>query len=1485
MPATPNKLTLNFTKSNYSVFGTRTNLQSVEQQQEQKAELLEGTRGDGLTHLKNGVDYVNPGEEDQMEIYGYRRNSAFTAITWFLIVISGGTLRLIFHWVPHLMLLATHSRCSLEQADTVLLLEKFQGKHTSYHVKKIKIINAQKIWEKSQEDANVEAEKSPAKLNDSRSETQSAVTIEPEQDQEKGPLPLSLHLSGGLFKEVQWIYTFTCKKLIYVWDAERCEYLKLRGLDTGVLCSQLHQMPGLTGAQQSMRSGVYGLNEIIVPVKGFFTLLALEVLNPFYVFQLLSFCLWMYDNYVYYAMVILGMSGCGIVMAVLQTRRNQRNLRSTVTSSDVATVLRDKTSGATAQVSAKCLVPGDILVIPSYGCVMPCDAVLLTGNCILNESMLTGESVPVTKTPLPATCDVIYDSKEHARHTLFCGTRVLQTRYFGGEKVLAVVIRTGFNTSKGGLVRSIMYPPPVDFKFEQDSYKFVELLGCIASIGVIYTIVSKSMRGVELEDIIVEALDLITIVVPPALPAAMTVGRLVAQNRLEKLKIFCTSPRAINVSGSIDCVCFDKTGTLTEDGLDMWGVVAVTMKKFQLPSKDISILPLNEVLIGMVTCHSITIIDGQLIGDPLDLKMFESTGWTLEEPNVSDTSKFSMLFPTIVRPPKSANLKAILTSTTPSHNNDELGQDVTENLGMDDQLNGGDGVEIGIVRQFPFTSSLQRMSVITRTLGADHYDLYCKGSPEMILSLSKPESIPHDFNSVLQEYTSEGYRVIALAHKSLKRLSYAKVQRITREVAETELNFLAFVILENRLKPETMPVIAALNEAAIKVVMVTGDNMLTALSVARDCDIVKPGVPVIAVAAVVQQNQTKPQMYFTRSYTQNSQAHSSPTAGDISEMTDINSIVSLETVESGGVFSNHRGDSVTNYLSDDIQRMEKGKNGPRKNDYVFSMTGKTWALVKQYYPELIPKLTTRGTIFARMSPDQKQQLVQELQALGYYVAMVGDGANDCGALKAAHTGISLSDTESSVASPFTSRETNISCVLTVIREGRAALVTSFGIFKYMAAYSLTQFVSVMLLYSIESNLTDIEFLYIDLFIISIFAFFFGKTKAYEGPLHKTPPLTSLISVTPILSLVAQIIIVGIFQYLSLMNLRQMEWFKPFVPRPDDKDDVRCLENYTIFIVSSIQYIILAVVFSKGRPYRKAIWTNYGLLASFILLSVFSAYLSVSPFDRLAGWFELELPDDKQFRLILVAYGLVNFLVAMVVEYLFIEYLVFTKLRKRLHNIDKSRKKFLAFERDMSNANDWPILSQEPLPEAAPDLLIRQNQVTEIKIEKRVTESISSDYNVVAVPHEHHGSPPTLPPDCVLPFKNGDRFGGSTCEVPLNPRSLYNERRNTVSMQTMLNYCDEGKKKEISTSNNQSAVNNRNNKPRLNSESARDIDRTEKTGRIKEVNPIATLPRHSAAVNAMMASEERIFRKNSFVNPKSEELMGTQSVLELDVMPS
>merc|ERR1719347_524831 len=92
---------------------------------------------------------------------------------------------------------------------------------------------------------------------------------------------------------------------------------------------------------------------------------------------------------------------------------------------------------------------------------------------------------------------------------------------------------------------------------------------------MIYSMARMVIAEESIHDIIFEVLDLITIVVPPALPAAMTIGIVLANQRLIPKNIFCISPRTINVAGTTDCVCFDKTGTITEDGMDMWGVLPV----------------------------------------------------------------------------------------------------------------------------------------------------------------------------------------------------------------------------------------------------------------------------------------------------------------------------------------------------------------------------------------------------------------------------------------------------------------------------------------------------------------------------------------------------------------------------------------------------------------------------------------------------------------------------------------------------------------------------------------------------------------------------------------------------------------------------------------------------------------------------------------------------------------------------------------------
>lgn len=94
----------------------------------------------------------------------------------------------------------------------------------------------------------------------------------------------------------------------------------------------------------------------------------------------------------------------------------------------------------------------------------------------------------------------------------------------------------------------------------------------------------------------------------------------------------------------------------------------------------------------------------------------------------------------------------------------------------------------------------------------------------------------------------QGYRVLAVARRILD-INFVKAQRAMREELELDMEFLGLVVLENRLKPETTPVITQLKDAALRTVMVTGDNILTAISVARECGILDEIRPLYIVEA------------------------------------------------------------------------------------------------------------------------------------------------------------------------------------------------------------------------------------------------------------------------------------------------------------------------------------------------------------------------------------------------------------------------------------------------------------------------------------------------------------------------------------------------------------------------------------------------------------------------------------------------------------
>ncbi len=105
-----------------------------------------------------------------------------------------------------------------------------------------------------------------------------------------------------------------------------------------------------------------------------------------------------------------------------------------------------------------------------------------------------GESVPTTKTPLPSN-DKQYNPTDHKRHTLFAGTHIIQSCYYGKALVLAVVVRTGFLTAKGGMVRSILFPKPLNMKFYWDSIKYILILSVLGGGAVVYTILIHRIGG------------------------------------------------------------------------------------------------------------------------------------------------------------------------------------------------------------------------------------------------------------------------------------------------------------------------------------------------------------------------------------------------------------------------------------------------------------------------------------------------------------------------------------------------------------------------------------------------------------------------------------------------------------------------------------------------------------------------------------------------------------------------------------------------------------------------------------------------------------------------------------------------------------------------------------------------------------------------------------------------------------------------------
>jgi predicted P-type ATPase len=578
------------------------------------------------------------------------------------------------------------------------------------------------------------------------------------------------------------------------------------------------------------------------------------------------------------------------------------------------------------------------------------------------------------------------------------------------------------------------------------------ILGVVAFIAFLDRFIDNALKGKPVIDTIMNSLDIVTIAVPPALPLILTVGIGFSVQRLKKKGIFCINPDRLNHSGRIDTVCWDKTGTLTVPNLRF---VGTHQGRF---SNDLDFSKRN--IVGnprsierlMLACHGISKPDRDLIGHGLDVETFTRTGF-----DISPLHHTDLIF-------KGAPLP-ILCSI--------VGGELENPL--------------YIAKRYEFCSYLQTSSTISFIPEDDSLFVYTKGSPEAIKKLCI-DLIPNDFDQTCTKYAMEGYYVIACAVKILK--TAIPIDDLLRKDVEVGLTFVGLLIFENPLKSEALTTIETLSNANIRSVIITGDNIYTAINVSKQLRLITSAM-----------------------------------------MIDFeNGRLVLST------FSN--GEIIPNNMVEDLNHVILGN---RENE--LCITSSALIHLQESDPKLLNKIMPKLRIFARTKPDQKTWIVEWLIKNGSTVGMCGDGTNDCGALKAANVGIALSSAEASIIAPFTSSKKCVSDMVELIREGRCALETSYSGFKYMMLYPLIQLMIAATLTKFGTALANNQYLFDDIFIVTTLALF----SLYTNPaskLTKVRPTDSLFSFEILYSIISQLLLCILFFAINIAVAVRQNWYCP-----------------------------------------------------------------------------------------------------------------------------------------------------------------------------------------------------------------------------------------------------------------------------------------------------------------------------------------------------
>lgn len=464
-----------------------------------------------------------------------------------------------------------------------------------------------------------------------------------------------------------------------------------------------------------------------------------------------------------------------------------------------ARVIRD---GVVRDIPAEEVVPGDVVVLEA-GNRVPADAVLLEANNLYaDESMLTGESIPVAK----SRTDQINANLAgvSSRNMVYMGSMITN----GTGRALVMV--TGMETEMGRIAEMMETAGAQETPLQKRLEKLGEYMvaGCLIICAIVALL--GILRGEPVIQMLLGGISLAVAAVPEGLPAVVTIALAIGVRRMVQKNALIRRLPAVETLGCATVICSDKTGTLTENRMTV--VEAYAGKNPYVMRKD------SQGRLG-AWCRGREVHVEKTTGLKLLLKIGLLCNNARIVENDSDSEIDIEGDPTEV-----ALARAAIDA------------------GLDREAVSS---AYRRVREIPFDSERKLMSVICRTSSGELF-LFAKGAPEIIIDkctkimiADRERDITYDDREKLRDecsaMTSRALRVMAFAYRTVQPA------QLWRDDLESQLVFIGLAGMTDPPRKEAIEAVAKCRRAGIKTVMITGDHVKTATAIARAMDIYREG--------------------------------------------------------------------------------------------------------------------------------------------------------------------------------------------------------------------------------------------------------------------------------------------------------------------------------------------------------------------------------------------------------------------------------------------------------------------------------------------------------------------------------------------------------------------------------------------------------------------------------------------------------------------